>query len=158
MFRWISVGSILAMRKRCVILVCLMRNVYLSLSKTLKKEVLCELRLRFERNNKTMSSWKIKSLFSFEDVFSNLFYFSRIFFAAVTFLTSRCPAAVRNTYTYTDWLERCMNYAVKMGSGAMVYIAISIKTCSVIHTFMGGGAILKQAVSTVTSQLLLLFI
>jgi hypothetical protein len=60
-----------------------------------------------------------------------------VFFAAVTFSRSRCPAIY--TYRHTDCWEGIMKYAIEMGSGAMIYIPSFIKTGSGIQKLIGGG-------------------
>jgi hypothetical protein len=51
-----------------------------------------------------------------------------VFVVAITFLPSRCLAAIGGyRYRHTDQWEGYMNYGVGVGTGAMIYIPTLIK-------------------------------
>jgi hypothetical protein len=60
--------------------------------------------------------------------------------AAVTFSPSRCLTIGEYTYRHTDWCEGFMKYAVKMGSGAMIYIPSFMKIGWGIQKEIGGDS------------------
>jgi hypothetical protein len=62
-----------------------------------------------------------------------------VFATTVTFSLSCCLAMIRGyTYRHTDWWEGFFNYAVEMGSGAVIYLPSCIKIGSGIQKLIGG--------------------
>jgi hypothetical protein len=59
------------------------------------------------------------------------------FFAAVKFLPSCCLKTIGGyTYKHTDLWEGFKKYAVKMGSGAMIYIPSFIQIVSAVEEYI----------------------
>jgi hypothetical protein len=80
--------------------------------------------------------------------FQQFFY---VFVTVVTILPSRCLATIRGflpsgclatvggyTYRNTDWWEEFFNYAIEIGSGAVIYISSFKKIGSGIQKLIGG--------------------
>jgi hypothetical protein len=64
------------------------------------------------------------------------------------FLPRHCLAMIGDTHTHTNWWEGLFNYAVEMGSGAMIYVPTFINIGSGIQKIIWGDTQLHRCAHT----------